>query len=426
MAHLHSIYDTDKHFKIDPITRNITSESPKTTLMQYDHNSERFTFEIPRFIEGHDMLLSDSVRIHYINIGQTSMDRQPGVYEVDDVQISPDSDDVVIFSWLISRNCTQFNGTLNFAIRFNCMTNEELDYSWGTGIFAGIKVSNGLDNSEVVIDSYVDILEQWKRELYSRIDSIENKVENIEVPEIPEFPTSLPNPNAITFTGAIDATYDGSEAVTISIPDCSGGIDSNSVHYTEDTDKTDAERAMARYNIGAQEVINDLSEIRRGAELGSTSVQESDVNEINIIKANSATLNIANDNDVVTPAGANEIAKTKRLVITLTGKGTTSSPYTIDKTCEEIVNAYNENADIWLLEGGVFRPLVKYFHDTTRHVFNFMYIISMTTLSFDINSRTYAVTKSNRNFALGQTVTINNTACTTWEQLLAALDGLTF
>lgn len=170
MAHLHSIYDTDKHFKINPITRNITSESPKKTLMQYDHNSERFTFEIPRFIEGHDMSLSDSVRIHYINIGQTSTDHQPGVYEVDDVQISPDSDDIVIFSWLISRNCTQFNGTLNFAIRFNCVTNEELDYSWGTGIFAGIKVSNGLDNSEVTIDSYIDILEQWKREFLEHTD----------------------------------------------------------------------------------------------------------------------------------------------------------------------------------------------------------------------------------------------------------------
>lgn len=170
MAHLHSIYDTDKHFKINPITRNITSESPKKKLTQYDHNSERFTFEIPRFIEGHDMSLSDSVRIHYINIGQTSTDRQPGVYEVDDVQISPDSDDIVIFSWLISRNCTQFNGTLNFAIRFNCVTNEELDYSWSTGIFAGIKVSNGLDNSEVVMDSYVDILEQWKRDFLEHTD----------------------------------------------------------------------------------------------------------------------------------------------------------------------------------------------------------------------------------------------------------------
>lgn len=170
MAHLHSIYDTDKHFKINPITRKIISESPKTTLMQYDHNSERFTFEIPRFIEGHDMSLSDSVRIHYINIGQTSTDRQSGVYEVDDVQISPDSNDVVIFSWLISRNCTQFNGTLNFAIRFNCVANEELDYSWGTGIFAGIKVSNGLDNSEVTIDSYIDILEQWKREFLEHTD----------------------------------------------------------------------------------------------------------------------------------------------------------------------------------------------------------------------------------------------------------------
>lgn len=168
MAHLHSIYDTDKHFKIDPITRNITSESTKTTLMQYDHNSERFTFEIPRYIEGHDMSLSDTVRIHYINIG--SSEKEAGIYEVDDVQISPDSDDVVIFSWLVSRNSTKFSGRLNFTIRFNCTENEELEYSWGTGIFAGIKVSNGLDNSEIVVENYVDILEQWKKEFLDLTD----------------------------------------------------------------------------------------------------------------------------------------------------------------------------------------------------------------------------------------------------------------
>ena len=129
---------------------------------------------------------------------------------------------------------------------------------------------------------------------------------------------------------------------------------------------------------------------------------------------------------MITPAGANEIAKTKRFVITLTGNGTTSSPYNIDKTCEEIVNAYNENSNIFLLQTGVFRPLHKYFHDTKKHVFNFMYIDGVTSISFDINSGIYTVTKSTADFSLGQTVTINNTACTSWTQLLTALDGLTF
>lgn len=35
MAHKHSIYDTDPHFKIDPATRAIQNESGKVKLMQY-------------------------------------------------------------------------------------------------------------------------------------------------------------------------------------------------------------------------------------------------------------------------------------------------------------------------------------------------------------------------------------------------------
>ena len=36
-------------------------------------------------------------------------------------------------------------------------------------------------------------------------------------------PTALPNPNALTFTGAVTGTYDGSEAVTVEIPSGGGG-----------------------------------------------------------------------------------------------------------------------------------------------------------------------------------------------------------
>ena len=38
-----------------------------------------------------------------------------------------------------------------------------------------------------------------------------------------DIPTTLPNPNALTFTGAVNATYDGSTAVSVEIP--SGGTD---------------------------------------------------------------------------------------------------------------------------------------------------------------------------------------------------------
>ena len=70
-------------------------------------------------------------------------------------------------------------------------------------------------------------------------------------------PTALPNPAALSFTGAASATYDGSEAVTIEIPN--GGGSAEAVTYTEQN-LTEAQRAQARENIGALG-INDVPEV---------------------------------------------------------------------------------------------------------------------------------------------------------------------
>ena len=170
MPHSHPIYDSDKHFVIDPITRNIVNNSSKLTIMQYDHNSERFTFEIPRVIEGHDMSLSNAVRVNFINIGSIKTNTNSGVYEVDDVAVSSDDPDTITFSWLISGASTKYNGSLNFAIRFYCLSDEsEIEYSWGTNIYSGINVANSLDNSETIVEDYVDVLEQWKQSLQYHI-----------------------------------------------------------------------------------------------------------------------------------------------------------------------------------------------------------------------------------------------------------------
>ena len=167
MPHIHSIYDTDLHFIIDPITRKITSESGKVTLMQTDHNSERFTFEIPRYIEGHDMSLTDAAQIHYNNIETAVPKRQnKDVYPAVDLQVSPDSDDVVIFSWLISGNATQYVGSLNFIIRFVCYENEtDIAYQWWSDTYSQIKIAATMDNSGEVVDlDNTDLLETWRRD----------------------------------------------------------------------------------------------------------------------------------------------------------------------------------------------------------------------------------------------------------------------
>lgn len=167
MAHSHRVYDTDAHFEIDAFTRSIKNvSSVKTTVVQFDHNSERFSFDLPRYIDGHDMLLCNQVELHYINIDSATKEQTVGVYEVDDLQKHPDNNEKAVCSWLISENATQHAGTLSFMLRFSCVENGVATYRWNTGICEAIAVVNGMNNGEIVLPEYADIIAQWKAELF--------------------------------------------------------------------------------------------------------------------------------------------------------------------------------------------------------------------------------------------------------------------
>ena len=181
MSHRKGIYDTDLHFVIDPVTRTIRNESGKVTIIQYDHNSERFTFEVPRYIDGHDMAECNRVEVHYNNIatGQTNK----GLYEVTDLQVSPDDSRYVTCSWLISQNATRLVGRLAFVVRFECVKLEgeevgEVDYAWNTSPYGEIKIVSGIYNTEEVVYEYADVLAQWKQDLIDAgiIDRIEQTI----------------------------------------------------------------------------------------------------------------------------------------------------------------------------------------------------------------------------------------------------------
>ncbi len=166
MAHKHSVYDTDTHFIIDPITRVVKKDpNHKTMVIQHDHNSERFTFEIPRYIEGHDMSTCNKVEVHYLNFEPKTKQEIKGVYTSDDLQISPDDDNVVVCSWVISSNATQLVGTLSFVVRFCCVDGTESTYAWNTAL-ATVNVSKGIDGSDAAVADYSDVLEKWKAELF--------------------------------------------------------------------------------------------------------------------------------------------------------------------------------------------------------------------------------------------------------------------
>lgn len=164
MEHNHSVYDSDTRFSINAVTRQIKADpKQKTVIMQNDHNSERFTFELPRMIEGHDMSLCNRVEVHYLN--SSAKDKESfnkGLYMVDDLQVSPDDPEKVVCSWLISRNATQLVGKLSFRLRFKCVESDVITYAWHTAIFADVSVSDGINADESFEMEYVDIIEQWK------------------------------------------------------------------------------------------------------------------------------------------------------------------------------------------------------------------------------------------------------------------------
>ena len=170
MAHTHSVVDNDNYFVIDPVTRTIQNNSNKVRLVQNDHNSERFTFECPRFIEGHDMSLCDSIKVLYINLNKKTQEETCGIYEVDDLAINFNNLEQITFSWLISRNATSYVGSLTFMMQMTCISDDgTVDYCWQTGITKGITIVDGMDNEETIVEDYPDILQKWKNDILGEL-----------------------------------------------------------------------------------------------------------------------------------------------------------------------------------------------------------------------------------------------------------------
>lgn len=164
--HLHEMRDTDTHFVIDPVTRTISNaNAAKNKLMQYDHNSEIMTFEMSQYVDGHDMSQCDKVEVHYINIDSKTKEQSKDVFpckaaaKTDNDLVFALEDGKLIFCWKVSGNATTYAGSLNFLVRFTCIDDEgKICYKWHTDIFKGITISDGISNTEAVVETYSDVL----------------------------------------------------------------------------------------------------------------------------------------------------------------------------------------------------------------------------------------------------------------------------
>lgn len=166
-----NIIDDDKSFGIDVGTRDVAySGEGKIRLIQGDHNSERITFSMNRYVEQYDMSQCDKVEIHYINISSSGKERSEGVYTVADVEINPTSENEIVFSWLVSVNATRYAGSVNFLILFRNVDAEgNVTYSWSTALNKEIIIGEGMNCGDDFEEAYSDILAQWEKKVAADI-----------------------------------------------------------------------------------------------------------------------------------------------------------------------------------------------------------------------------------------------------------------
>ena len=169
-THTENLVDNDRKFLIDPQTRTIKNASCDKELVQYDSSSEVFTFEMPRYVEGHDMGTAKNVKVYYVNKG-TSEEIVDSTDVTSTLKITDDGTNTVVFSWTIPANATQHEGTLDFAVTFTC-PEVSPDYIWSTKIYSGIVINKGLRNSSEIIKRDPDAFDA----ILMRVSEAENKV----------------------------------------------------------------------------------------------------------------------------------------------------------------------------------------------------------------------------------------------------------
>ena len=137
---------------IDSITRVINIPSEYEELgVESDEKVLRVPFTCPKIVGDNIDLSNLDLFINYRNAND-----ELGLYLVDDVQVV---DDKITFSWLLSRNVTKYQGTVDYIVCAKKSDNGDLTNEWNTKIASGT-VAEGLEANRVIVEESADVIEQ--------------------------------------------------------------------------------------------------------------------------------------------------------------------------------------------------------------------------------------------------------------------------
>ena len=168
MLHEHNLIDNDVHFIIsDTGEINLLSDNKDSIIyiQQFLHLSESFTFEAPRYIEGHDMSLSNIVNIHFTNIDSKTKEESKDIYPVDGLKVDEQDENKIIFTCKLKDTCTRYVGLLKFSIIFECYEDDVVIYRWPTDIFSKIMIRRTNYNSGSIVIEHSDIISEIQNDI---------------------------------------------------------------------------------------------------------------------------------------------------------------------------------------------------------------------------------------------------------------------
>lgn len=243
------------YLTIDPESRKITIPSRIKNLgVESDANVKRLYFKIQKQYGEMDFTKAD-IRINYVNANG-----EGDYYPVADKQVEGGT---VTFSWLVGRNATEYKGDVCFIVCAKISNIEGIVKKEFNTTLASLPVLEGKETTQQIVQQYPDIIEQILKKLegattitpeqiqtavdaYLKKNPITFKETDPTVPEwskrpqkpsytakevgaLPEDTEALPNPHKLTFNGAVTAEYDGTEEVTVTIPNGGGTSATNYV-----------------------------------------------------------------------------------------------------------------------------------------------------------------------------------------------------
>lgn len=160
----------DDILTVDLDTQTIIIPKNVTILgVESDDNVRTLHFQVPRHFCKTD-LSEFTIRINYENA--------KGAGDLYDVKDAVVTDDLITFDWLVGRYAVTYKGNVEFNV---CM--RDVDDA-GTVLRefnttpATLPVLRGLETGEAIIEEHVDILEQWRADLFGTGDTVEQEIRN--------------------------------------------------------------------------------------------------------------------------------------------------------------------------------------------------------------------------------------------------------